>query len=133
MYRGSGDGISVAAYTGDRAVLLAFDLAADQVEGLAGFAVACTPSLSCPIRYSPLNRLRAHSDSKNRKEEHRDNNSGEKYYKAQRFVLGFPDCEYEGNNQDNDHQREEKIGIGPALCTVSEGLHRVAKGKGCSF
>jgi phosphatidylserine/phosphatidylglycerophosphate/cardiolipin synthase-like enzyme len=43
MYRGSGDGISVAAYTGDRAVLLAFDLAADRVEGLAGFAVACTP------------------------------------------------------------------------------------------
>ena len=43
MYRGSGDGISVAAYTGDRAVLLPLSLAADRVEGLAGFAVACTP------------------------------------------------------------------------------------------
>jgi hypothetical protein len=43
MYRSAGDGISVAAYTGDRAVLLAFDLARDRVEGLAGSAVACTP------------------------------------------------------------------------------------------
>ena len=40
MYRGSGDGISVAAYTGDRAVLQALDLARDRVDGLAGFAVA---------------------------------------------------------------------------------------------
>ncbi len=35
MYRGSGDGISVAAYTGDRAVLLAFDLARDRVVPMA--------------------------------------------------------------------------------------------------
>ena len=49
MYRGSGDGISVAEYTGDRAVLLAFDLAADRVDGLAGFATACTP-LCCQNR-----------------------------------------------------------------------------------
>ena len=35
MYRHHGDGISIAAYTGDRAVLLAFDLAADRADGLA--------------------------------------------------------------------------------------------------
>jgi hypothetical protein len=57
MYRGSGDGISVAAYTGDRAVLLAFDLAADRVDGLAGFAVACTPP-DTPRRAGPSGRAK---------------------------------------------------------------------------
>jgi len=45
MYRGSGDGISVTAYTGNRAMLLAFDLALERVDGLAGFAVGCTPPI----------------------------------------------------------------------------------------
>jgi len=57
MYRGSGDGISVAAYTGDRAVLLAFDLAADRVDGLAGFAIACTPP-DTPRRAGPSGRAK---------------------------------------------------------------------------
>jgi hypothetical protein len=57
MYRGLGDGISVAAYTGDRAVLLAFDLAKDQVGGLAGFAVACTPP-DTPRRAGPFGRAK---------------------------------------------------------------------------
>jgi hypothetical protein len=50
MYRGSGDGISVAAYNGDRAVLLAFDLEADRAEGLAIFVVArLTPARQVPL------------------------------------------------------------------------------------
>jgi hypothetical protein len=41
IYRGEGDGISLTAYTGDRAVLLAFDLKKERILDLAGFAVAC--------------------------------------------------------------------------------------------
>ena len=39
----SKDGLRVSAYRGDGAVLLAYDLDADQTKRLAGFAVHCTP------------------------------------------------------------------------------------------
>ena len=55
--------------------------------------------------------LETRSDSNNSKQEDRDNNSGEKYYKAQGLVLSFPYGQYQGNNQNNDHQRVKKIDI----------------------
>ena len=50
----SDDGLRVSAYRGDGAVLLAFDLHADQTRKLAGFAVHCTPRRE---RRLPIDRL----------------------------------------------------------------------------
>ncbi|MDD1701118.1 MAG: phospholipase D-like domain-containing protein [Methanoregula sp.] len=42
IYHGKKDGLKLTAYTGDRAVLLAFDLDKEHIDRLAGFAIAAT-------------------------------------------------------------------------------------------
>ncbi len=43
IFHGKKDGLKLTAYTGDRAILLAFDLDEEQIDRLAGFTIAATP------------------------------------------------------------------------------------------